>query len=192
VTPYVRSGTKFFTNVALLRTACAFTPVRKFPLAVVDQEIFEQLLPLAYQWARMQEEFALARGVPLGPRHTADARQAGVEEISRIRVLVVDRIPLPENEELALAARRMGIISEDTRCIGFGYALIIRADAWNDRELILHNLIHIAQCERAGGLEQWVRHYLTDRTHCPNFTIGPLEEEARGLARAICSASAAA
>jgi hypothetical protein len=159
---------------------------------VVDQEIFEHLLPLAYQWAKVQEEFVLARGVPLGPRHIADAGQAGVGEISRIRVLVVDRIPLPEDEELALGARRMGIITEDTRCIGFGYALIIRADAWNDRELILHNLVHIGQCERAGGLEQWVRHYLTDRASCPNFTIGPLEEEARGLAREICSASVAA
>jgi hypothetical protein len=159
---------------------------------VVDQEKFEHLIPPAYQWAKTQEEFVLARGVPLGPRHAADARQAGVEEISRIRALVVDRIPLPENEELALAARRLGIITEDTRCIGFGYALIIRADAWNDRELILHNMVHIAQCERAGGLEKWVRRYLIDRASCPNFTIGPLEEEARGLARDICSASAVA
>jgi hypothetical protein len=159
---------------------------------VVDQEIFEQLLPLAYQWAKTQEEFALARGVALAPRHIADAERAGVNDISRIRVLVVDRIPLPENEELAQAARRMGIITEDTRCIGFGYALIIRADAWNDRELILHNLIHIAQCEHTGGLKQWVRHYLSDRVSCPNFTIGSLEEEARRLAREICSASAAA
>lgn len=173
-------------------TACAFTPARKFPLAVVDQEIFEQLLPFAYEWAKTQEEFVLAKGVPLGPRHTADARQAGVDEISRIRLLVVDRIPPPENEELALIASRMGIITEDTRCMGFGYALVVRADAWNDRELILHNLIHIAQCERTGGLKQWIRCYLTDRTSCANFTIGSLEQEARRLAREICSADVAA
>jgi hypothetical protein len=51
----------------------------------------------------------------------------------------------------------------------------------------------VAQCERSGGLEQWVRHYLVDRTNCPNFTIGALEEEeARRIAREICAAEATA
>jgi hypothetical protein len=169
-----------------------FYSARKFPLAVVNQETFEHLLPLAYQWAKTQEDVVLARGNPLGARHAADARLAGVKACDSVRVLVVDRIPVPEDPALAEAARRMGIITKDTRCVGFGHVLIIRADAWNDRELILHNLVHIAQCERTGGLEKWVRCYLTDRTGCPNFTIGSLEEEARRLAREICSATAAA
>jgi hypothetical protein len=107
-------------------------------------------------------------------------------------MLVVDRIPLPEDPDLARVARRMGIITEDTRCMGFGYALIIRADDWNDRELILHNLVHIAQCERSGGLENWCRQYLGDRSNCPNFSTGSLENEARRIAREICTANAAA
>ncbi len=159
---------------------------------MVDQETFENLLPLAYQWAKTQEDSALLRGVPLGPRQIADAKRAGVNDVSSIRVLVVDRIAAPDNAELAEIARRMGIITEDTRCIGFGHVLIVRADAWNDRELILHNLVHIAQCERAGGLEKWCRDYLGDRTNCPKFTVGSLEEEARRLAREICSVNAAA
>jgi hypothetical protein len=93
---------------------------------------------------------------------------------------------------LAEASKRIGIITEDTRCMGFGSALIIRVDAWSDRELILHNLVHIAQCERAGGLAQWVREYLRDRTNCPKFTIGTLEEEARRFAREVCTARATA
>jgi len=160
-------------------------------MATVDQDTFEQLLPRAYEWAKKQEEFVLARGTPLGPRHIADARLAGVQDCARVRVLVVDRIPLPDDPALAKAARRMGIISEDTRCMGFGHALIIRVDDWNDRELILHNLVHIAQCERSGGLEQWCRQYLGDRSNCPNFTIGSLEEEARHIAREICTGAAA-
>jgi hypothetical protein len=161
-------------------------------VAVVDQETFEYLLPIAYQWAKAQEEFVLARGNPLGPRHVRDANLAGVQDSARIRVLVVDRIPLPENPELAEASKRIGILTEDTRCAGFGHALIIRVDAWNDRELVLHNLVHIAQCERCGGLEQWVHQYLGDRISCPNFTQGSLEEEARRVAREICCDHAAA
>ena len=159
---------------------------------MVDQEKFEYLLPLAYQWAKTQEEFVLAHGNPLSARHSRDADLAGVQDRAPVKVLVVDRIPLPEDQELAEAARRIGIITEDTRCMGFGHALIIRVDAWNDRELILHNLVHIAQCERSGGLEQWVRQYLGDRASCPNFTVGSIEQEARRVAREICSDHAAA
>jgi hypothetical protein len=156
---------------------------------VFDQETFEYLVPLAYEWAKSQEEFVLAHGNPLEPRHVEDAKLVGVQDYAGVRVLVVDRIPLPENPDLAKASKRMGIITEDTRCMGFGHALIIRVDAWNDRELILHNLIHVAQSERCGGLEQWVRQYLSDRTNCPNFTFGPLEEEARRVAHEICCGS---
>ena len=159
---------------------------------MVDQQTFDYLLPVAYQWAKAQEELVLAHGSPLSPRHMDDAELAGVRNRAAVRVLVVDRIPLPENPELAEASRRIGIITEDTRCIGFGRALIIRVDAWNDRELILHNLVHIAQSQRSGGLEQWVRQYLGDRANCPNFTIGSLEEEARRIAREICTTGVAA
>lgn len=155
---------------------------------MIDRQTFEELLPLAYQWAKAQEEFVLERGIPLGPEHTADALLAGVQDCARVRVLVVDRIPLPENPELAEAARRIGILTEDTRCIGFGRALIIRVDAWGDREIVLHNLVHVAQCERSGSLEQWVREYLGDRANCPDFTIGTYEVEARRLACELCTA----
>ena len=159
---------------------------------MVDQDTFEHLLGLAYQWVKTQEEFVLKHGSALSTRQLADAHLAGVRNPGRIKMLVVDRIPLPEDPQLAEISRRTGVITEDTRCMGFGYALIVRVDAWNDRELILHNLIHIAQCERAGGLENWVRQYLGDRTNCENFTIGKLEEEARRIAHEICRNSAAA
>jgi hypothetical protein len=161
------------------------------PSPMIDQKTFEQLLPVAYQWAKAQEDFVLARGTPLSSRHTADARRAGIQDCSRVRILVVDRIPLPDDPELAEAARRTGIISHDTKCVGFGHAVIIRADCWGDRELLLHNFVHIAQCERSGGLEQWVRQYLGNRHNCAKFTIGSLEDEARRTAREICAADAA-
>jgi hypothetical protein len=161
-------------------------------VAVVDKQTFEYLLSLAYQWAKTQENFVLEHGSRLSARHMADAKIAGVKDPSRVRVLVVDRIPLPNDRQLAEASSRIGILTQDTRCMGFGYALIIRVDAWNDRELILHNLVHIAQCERSGGLENWCREYLGDRNNCPRFTIGSLEDEARRLAHEICAAQAAA
>lgn len=161
-------------------------------MPAINQQTFDDLLPFAYEWAKRQEEFVLAHGHPLGSTHAWDAHLAGVQDCARIRVLVVDRIPFPDDPKLADTARRLRIITEDTRCMGFGHALIVRGDSWNDRELIVHNLVHIAQCERSGGLEQWCHLYLGDRANCANFTIGSLEEEARRTAREICTAHAAA
>jgi hypothetical protein len=153
---------------------------------VIDQATFDRLLPLACAWAREQEAFILSRGSPLGPRRAADARLAGVRDIGRIRILVVDRMPLPENRELAEATRLTQIITHASRGVTFGHGIIIRADAWGDRELVLHQFVHVAQCERAGGLESFVQSYLSDRQQSEKFRVGSLEEEARTLARSIC------
>ena len=155
---------------------------------MIDQPTFDRLLPLACTWAREQEAFILSRGSPLGPRHTTDARRAGVEDIEKIRILVVDRMPLPENKELAEAARVTQVITNASRGVAFGHGIIIRADAWGDRELLLHQFIHVAQCERAGGLDSFVQSYLSDRQQSEKFRVGSLEEEARTLARDICAA----
>jgi len=46
-------------------------------MPVFDQETFEYLLPIAYQWAKKQEEFVLAHGHPAGTTHAWDAQLAG-------------------------------------------------------------------------------------------------------------------
>jgi hypothetical protein len=158
---------------------------------MTDQEDFERLSPLAYQWAKIQETFILERGTPLGARYSADARRVGVQDCSRVKVLIVDRIPMPENEELAEAARRRHIITNASRGVTIGHGIIIRADSWGDRELMLHQLVHVAQCERSGGLEAFVQQYLCDRQTCATFTVGSLEEEARRIARKICATDTA-
>lgn len=145
---------------------------------------------MAYAWAKAQEDFILTRGTPLGPRYMADAQRIGVENRSRVRVLVVDRIPMPDHEELARAARHTQIITNACRGVSIGHGIIIRADAWGDRELILHQLVHVAQCERSGGLESWVQSYLSDRHQSEEFSIGALEEEARRVAREMSASDA--
>ena len=155
---------------------------------MIDQEKFERLAPRAYQWAKRQEAYILQHGAPLAAHQLADAGRAGVENPDRVRVLVVDRISLPDDAELAEAARRAQIITEASRGVAIGYGIIIRADSWQNRELLLHQLVHVAQCERTGGLKSYVSEYLTDRVSSRDFSVGSLEDEARGLARKICAA----
>ena len=158
---------------------------------MIDQEKFERLAPLACQWAKSQEAYILKHGAPLAPHQLADAGRAGVQDPTRVRVLVVDRIPLPDDHELADAARRAQIITEASRGVAIGYGIIIRADSWQNRELLLHQLVHVAQCERCGSLESYVGEYLSDRRNSPDFSVGSFEDEARGLAREICAANQA-
>jgi hypothetical protein len=154
---------------------------------MIDQKDFERLAPLACQWAKSQEACILEHGAPLAAHQVADARRAGVEAIGRVRVLVVDRIPLPENKELADAARHAQIITDSSKAVAIGHGIVIRADSWQNRELLLHQLVHVAQCERSGGLEAFVSAYLLDRRSSRDFSLGSLEEEARSRAHEICA-----
>jgi hypothetical protein len=142
---------------------------------------------LACEWAKAQEAFILQHGVPLTAAQAEDARLAGVQDPARVRVLVVDRIPLPETKELADAARQAQIITDASRGVAIGHGLIIRADSWKNRELLLHQLVHVAQCERSGGLHSFVTEYLLDRRTSRDFSLGSLEDEARTFAREICA-----
>jgi len=155
------------------------------PARMIAQETFDRLLPVACAWAKTQEELILARGTPLADRYAADAERLGINDIARIRVLVVDRMPLPEDEELAQAARQTQIIPEASRGVAIGHGIIIRADAWGNRELLLHQMVHVLQCERSGGLEAYVRSYLFDRHQSEEFSVGDFEEEARRIAHAL-------
>lgn len=159
---------------------------------MIDQEKFQRLAPLAIQWAETQEALILKHGAPLRPAQIADAQRVGVKDVARVRVLVIDRIPLPDDGDLAAAARRAQILTEASRGVTIGHGIIIRADAWQDRELLAHALVHVAQCERSGGLKTFVAEYLADRATCANFSVGSFEDEARQLAREICSPEKAA
>ena len=154
---------------------------------MIDVKHFERLASMAGEWAQNQEAYILKHGVPLTKDQVADARRVGVRDPGRVRVLVVDRIPLPADRELAEAARRAQIITDASRAVAIGYGIIVRADSWQNRELLLHQLVHVAQCERSGGLEPFVSEYLMDRRSSRDFSLGSLEDEARGLARKICA-----
>jgi hypothetical protein len=159
---------------------------------MIDQEAFDRLAPLACKWAKAQEAYILKHGSPLTPGQLADARRAGVNDPAQVRLLAVDRIPMPDDKELADAARHAQIITDASKGVAIGYGIILRVDSWKNRELLLHQLVHVAQCERSGGLESFVNEYLLDRRSCRDFSLGSLEDEARGLAREICAGVKAA
>jgi hypothetical protein len=153
------------------------------------QEEHDHLYPLACDWAQREEATILAHGTPLTTDQLAIAQQLGVREPSRIRVLAVPEIALPEDPVLRAATLKTNIISRACRGIAIGYGVMLRADCWSDRELLIHQMVHVAQYERAGGVEPFLNQYFKERLDSSTFGVGPLEQEARNVARKLAVAA---
>jgi hypothetical protein len=121
---------------------------------------FEMLLPLAAAWATEEEQKILRDGVPLSEREIADACAIGVKELDRVRLLRVATIPRPPQPQLRAACDAIDFLTPATRGLTLGYGIVIRSDCWRDRLLIVHELVHVAQYERLGGILPFLRKYL--------------------------------
>lgn len=155
-------------------------------MSALTPEEFALLLPLASAWAEEQERAILQAGVTLTERQTVDAKRIGVRQPARVRLLQVPEIPVPSHPALAAAAEATHLISPLTIGLTLRYGIFIRADSWNQRRLVVHELAHTMQYERLGGIEAFLRQYLHE---C--ITIGypeaPMEQEARRIEREVCA-----
>ena len=142
-------------------------------------------LPLATSYAEEQEALILSDGVPLTEQQRADAVLAGIKEPQRVRLLKVAVIPIPTQPVLAKANQYVGMISPQATSLNYGYGIFIRQDLWEDRALVVHELVHVAQSERLGGIGAFLKAYLKE---C--LTVGhassPLEREAITRTKEIC------
>jgi len=150
----------------------------------IPSDQFEQLIPLACAWAAQQEADILARGVALTPLQLQDSKIAGITNPGKVRILRVERIPTPLNDELAQAGKITGLISPFTSGMAIHHGIFVRSDYWNDRGLLLHEMVHVRQYEQLGGIEPFLRQYLWE---C--LTVGypesPLEQEAVRIASGV-------
>jgi hypothetical protein len=133
------------------------------------------IAPAAARWARGQERRILAEGNPLDRDALSAAAKLGIARPEEIRVLVVESIPLPAPRSLIQLAVLLGIpvFEPAGMALGRGIYLLHR-----DSRILRHELVHVAQYQRLGGIGPFLRLYLAE---C--LTVGyldsPLELEAR-------------
>ena len=147
-------------------------------MSIITPQQLEMLLPLVCGWAVGQERAIVQSGVALSESQLADARRVGVAQPERVRLLRVAQIPVPMAPALAAAARATNLINPLTHGLTFRYGIFIRADCWNQRPLLVHQLVHISQYERLGGFEGYLRPYLLECITPPGYPLGPMEQEA--------------
>ncbi len=94
---------------------------------------------------------------------------------------------MPQNPALKMAAEATGLLSPLTAGLTLRYGIFIRVDCWGQHRIVVHELAHVAQYERLGEFEPFLRQYLQE---CLTFGYpgAPLEQEAKKVERQICGA----
>jgi hypothetical protein len=143
------------------------------------------LLPVASAWVEKQELIICERGIPLTESELADARRAGVTSPERIRVVRVEALPQPEDEDVMFVAKRIGFFSSRSAGLTLGYGICLVHGFWEDRHVLVHECVHVGQYERMGGIRPFLSVYLRECID-PGYPFGALEREAILVSNDIC------
>jgi hypothetical protein len=149
---------------------------------MLQESEFNECVRRAAVWMREQEDTALREGVALSVREQAVAREAGVREIERVRLVPVAAMPAPDDAVLQEAMRATGFWLHGAAGLTLGHAIFVLQDGastWRDQDLIAHELVHVAQVEKL-GLEGFLHEYLSQCLSV-GYDFAPLELEARAF-----------
>ena len=119
----------------------------------------------------------LKLGRPLSQEAMRDAVTVGVKHPEKIRILAVEKIPLPENPMLKWLSRVTGLFCFAPVGMCLRYGIFINQHSFPDRLLIAHECVHTAQYERLGGFRPFLRQYL-EECLAVGYDESPLELEA--------------
>ncbi|QSI77305.1 MULTISPECIES: hypothetical protein [Niveibacterium] len=141
--------------------------------------IAEQATPVIADLLAATEAEVLINGRPLSEAELAMAQTLGIAAPQKIRIEVRRRFPMPEDPRMANAARELGLIfgTDDEAGRTQGYAILLKPEFANSRRLISHELVHVAQYERLGGIAPYARQYLVEMLAL-GYSRAPLEQEA--------------
>jgi len=140
----------------------------------------EHLLPVLAAENSAREGRALVEGRALDPREQEIARRVGVQNPQKVRVLTVPRMAPIADPELA---RLMPVQLAWGLTTGYGVT-VTKAPVpdW----LLAHELVHVAQFERA-GLPAMLRRELIETLVLPR-TLIPIEREAMAVGSRVAPA----
>jgi len=139
----------------------------------------DQYKPHAVNWARDMIAASADNGRPLTKEETATARKVGVSHPDTVRVIMVDRIPLPETGPFAEAIKPFGLIPENVSGLTVGPIIFVDRSGelpFPFTTVLQHELVHVAQYEKLGLDGLYSEYLLALRVVGPRAI--PLELEA--------------
>lgn len=138
-------------------------------------------LPLGVRWIRRQEAAILREGRPLQDWERSWAEEVGVRRPEEIRILPVPRVPTPGLAITRLLHRLFGFLFESPTGMAVNYGIYLEASQATNPSLLVHELTHVAQFERLGGVGPFLKEYLTQCVR-DGYWDSDLEQEARDAA----------
>ncbi|MBP83767.1 MAG: hypothetical protein CMO61_07955 [Verrucomicrobiales bacterium] len=139
------------------------------------------LLPYFSRWVEKQEKLVLLDGRPLSEWETMWATEVGVKRPDMVRILPVPHVPTPGSSFTGLLGNLFGFLSEGPNGMAVSYGIYLEAARATNPSLLVHELTHVAQFERLGGIEPYLREYLTQCIR-DGYWDAELEHEARNAA----------
>ncbi|MEX2580042.1 MAG: hypothetical protein WD342_13370 [Verrucomicrobiales bacterium] len=138
-------------------------------------------LPFGTHWVQKQEAAILRDGRPLSEWETMWATDVGVGRPEDVRILPVLRVPTPGSWFTRMLSSLFGFLSEGPTGMAVNYGIYLEASQATNPSLLVHELTHVAQFERLGGVEAFLKVYLTECLR-DGYWDSRLEQEARQAA----------
>ncbi len=139
------------------------------------------LFPLILSWAETQAARVAADGTPLDEAGLLLARKMGVAHPERIRIRLVDLLPMPEDPSILKANQALGLMSPEMGGLTLAHSIFIRKEA-NSRFLLAHEFRHVHQYELEGSIAAFLVTYL-NQVIALGYQKAPYEVDANEHAR---------
>jgi hypothetical protein len=139
--------------------------------------VLPRLLPRAVAWAEARSAEVEATGTSLNDSGLSIARTVGVVRPERIRVGMVDRLPIPDDPELRAVSREAGLLGPGMVGLTLGYAIFI-VNGYGTNRLFSHECRHVYQYESAGSIAAFLPLYL-GQVAAHGYHDAPFEADAR-------------
>ena len=167
--------------LAMNDATSATTPTSDVPAAPAQASLASRLpllAPKAIAWAQALSAKAELQGTAPSAPLMQIARRAGVRAPGKIRIVVTDEIPLPDDPVLEGAARSVGLSRSEAAGMTLGYAVFLRRGYENDVRVMSHEFRHVAQYEACGGIAGFLAVHLADLVAF-GYDDSPFEVDAR-------------
>ena len=135
------------------------------------------LLPEAIRWVESRSSKILSSGQPLTSAGIKVARSIGVLDPEKIRVELVESLPLPDGQMLRDVALQTGLLGPAMVGVTFGHGIYARTDYLTNM-LLAHECRHVFQYESAGSIAAFLPVYLQQIVEFGYFEC-PFEVDAR-------------
>lgn len=176
----------FGAIVAIFLASCSVTSaLTADEQAQIDQpspELLEQLnalAPPAIKWLNQVASEMATHARQLNSQEQALAKEVGVKDPTRVRIALVEEMPLPHEEPLRTMALKLGYGNQSIAGGSIGHLVWINKRHAGNRALLAHELVHVAQQEHMSQ-EQYFRRYMVELA-VVGYARSPLEVEANAV-----------